>query len=165
MGKKLRNYNEQSPWEFQVAFKKFSAILEISRFITLFTEAHDGPYLSQMNPTHTVPVYAFKIHLIISFYLRLHLPSHFFQFFPPKPCIYFSCHLCATGPTYLTLLHLIALVIFDNNKKSWSPSIWSSLHPVTSSLLATNIFPSILFSNTLSVFFLIRQTKVYTHIK
>jgi len=47
-------------------------------------------------------------------------PSHFYQFFPPKPCIYFSCHMCATCPTYLTLLHFIVLIISNKNKKSYS---------------------------------------------
>lgn len=54
------------------------------------------PTLSRMNPTHTIPVCAFKIHLIISSHLCLSLPRLFFlSVLPTKAVyIYFSSHAC-----------------------------------------------------------------------
>ena len=53
------------------------------------------PTLSWINPTHTVPVYAIKIHLISS-HLCLSFPSYFFlSVLPTKGLyIYFSSHVC-----------------------------------------------------------------------
>jgi len=78
------------------------------------------PTLSRMNPTHTVPVYAVKIHLIISSHLCLSLPRYFFlSVLPTKAVyIYISTHVCYMP--HLSLLHLIFLIISDKNKKSRS---------------------------------------------
>jgi len=64
MGKKLMHSNEQSPWEFQVVFKKFSAIHGIKSLLLCSLSSTMVPTLIQMNATHTIPVYAFKIYFI-----------------------------------------------------------------------------------------------------
>jgi hypothetical protein len=68
---------------------------------------------------------------------------------PPNPCIHFS------SPPYLLLappilFHLVNRIIFDEECRSLSSSLWSFFYfPATSSLLGPNILLSTLFSNTL----------------
>jgi hypothetical protein len=144
MGKKIMNSNQQSPCskilQEILPFMGFKGLWHCSLRPTMV------PTLSQMNPTHTIPVYAFKIHLIISAHLCLSLLTK-------APYIYFSSHVC-----YMP--HQSHSPSFDlpNN-------IWQKQNNHEASLLATNIFLSILSSNTLHVFFSIWQTKVYTHTK
>jgi len=75
---------------------------------------------------------------------------YFLQVFPPKPSIP-SLPLRATCLAHLTLLNLKTRTIFGEQYISWSSSVCSFLHFVTSSLLGPNIFLSTLFSDTFTV--------------
>jgi hypothetical protein len=56
----------------------------------------------------------------------------------------------ATCPEYLTLLDLITVIIFVEDYKLWSCSLFSFLlPPLTSSLVGPNVLPNTLFSSTL----------------
>jgi len=57
--------------------------------------------------------------------------------------------MCATCPTYLILLDLITLTVF-NEEYSLLSSLCSFLHDLSSSLLGTNILLNPVFSKTLS---------------
>jgi hypothetical protein len=112
------------------------------------------PILRQINPVHITPSYLYKIHLILSTHLRLGLlPSGF----PTKILYTFSApHI---------LLHLIILIILDEEYKLWSSSLCSFHKPtVTSSLFSSNILLSTLFSNTLSLSSsLMSETRSHSH--
>ena len=63
---------------------------------------------------------------------------------------FFFFPVCATCPPSVIAHNFIILIIPKEEYKSWSSSIWNLLyHPVASSLLRSNIFLSIPFSNTL----------------
>jgi len=111
-------------------FMGFKGLLQCSLRPTMV------PTLSRMNPTHTVTVYAFKIHLIISSHLCLSLPSHFFlSVLPTKALyIYFSSHVC-----YMPHLSLSPSFDLPNNIRQKQKNHEASL-------TATNIFLSILSS-------------------
>jgi hypothetical protein len=58
-----------------------------------------------------------------------------------------------TCPAHLTLLDMMAQIIYNDKYRSWSSSLCSYLHSsVTSLFLGPNIFLSILLSNTLGLF-------------
>ena len=97
---------------------------------------------------------SWKSILILFSHLRLGLPSGLFPSdFPAKP-LYMLLHspTRAACPAHPILLDLITRTILGEQHRSLSSSLCSFLHsPVTSSLLGTNILPSTLFSNTLSL--------------
>ena len=73
----------------------------------------------------------------------------------PKPCTHLSSPTCATCPAHLTLLYFITRTILGEQYRSLSSLLYSFPHsPVTSSLLGPNILNT-LFSNTLSLTFLL----------
>jgi len=138
MSKALENFKHSS--RNFLPFMGFKGLINCSLRPTMV------PTLGQMNPTHTVPVYAFKNHLIISSHLCISLPNQFFlSVLPTKAMyIYISCHMCATCPTHLTLLHLIFLIISNKNKKSRSLPLshtYFRQHPVFQT-------PSVFFSQS-----------------
>jgi len=89
-----------------------------------------SPILIHINPTYTIRPYFFQI-ILISSHLFLGLPSGSSFKFPHQDpvCISRSPNACYM-PQPICFLHLIALIIFDGEYKSWSSSLCSFLHPV-----------------------------------
>jgi hypothetical protein len=121
---------------------------------------HDSPpkvrIFSQVNPRHTPSNNFPKVHLIPSSHLRLGLPSRPLPSgFPIKSLHKFlPSPMRATFPAHLILLHLIHLLISDDEYKLWRSSLCNFLHsPRTSSPLAQNVLLSTLVPNTLSLCF------------
>ena len=107
--------------------------------------------------------------LILSFHLRLGLPSGLFPSgFPSKTvCTPLLSPIHATCQTHLILLDLIIWIIFGEEYASLSASLCSFLHsPVTSSLLG-QISGSVPYSNTPLAYVppSMWVTKFHTHTK
>jgi hypothetical protein len=101
---------------------------------------------TQFTPSHPISV-IFMLVLFSS--LCLHLPNGLL----PSGFLYqnlvctFLMHV--TCPAHLIFLHLIILIIYDEEYKLWSYSLCSFLQlPVIPSVLGTDILLSTLFSNT-----------------
>ena len=128
---------------------KFPAFYRTRSFITTFTLSWAS--LIQSIPPHPT---SWRSILILSFHLRLGLPSGFFPSGFPTKTLYtlLLCLICATCPVHLIPLDFIAWTILGEQYMSLSSSLCSFLHsPVTSSLLGPNILLSTLFSNTLTL--------------
>jgi len=88
--------------------------------------------------------------LILSSYLRLGLPSGLFSLCFPTKTLYAPLlfPIRATCPNHL-ILDFITRIVFGEEYRSLSTSLYSFLHSlVTSSLLGANILLSTLFWNT-----------------
>jgi hypothetical protein len=128
-----------------------SAYQEIPRILwnpkvnyRVYKSAPPVPVLSHMNPIHNIPPQSLKIFFILSFHLRLGLPSDLLlSDFPTK--ILYTFLFCPVIAT----CH--AVPWFDHFDVRWRIEIMNLHHPVTSFLLGPNILLSTLFSNTLSL--------------
>ena len=136
--------------------KKFSAFYGARRFITAFTSARNLS-LSWASSIQSIPPQSnfLKIYHNKSSHLRLVLPNGLFPSGFPTKTLYtpLISPIRATCPAHLILfLDFITRTILDEEHVSVSSSLCNFLHsPVTSSLLAPNIFFYALFSNTLSL--------------
>jgi len=70
----------------------------------------------------------------------------FRQVSPPNPHTFFFC-MCTTYATHLILLRFITQVMFSEDYKSWSSSVYS----FSSSLLLASFFPNILLTTLFSM--------------
>jgi hypothetical protein len=144
---------EQSPsWEAKQSLqlvKKFPAFYITRCFITRQRS------LSWARAIQSTSYYlnSWRSVLILSFHLRLGLPSCLFSsrfqiktLYTPLPT-----PIRATCPAYLILPDLITRITFREEYRSFSSSLWSFLHsPYISFLLGPNTLNT-LFSNTLSL--------------
>ena len=106
-------------------------------------------------PVPHKPVHAFptdlRSNLILFFHLRPSFPSGLFRL-PHQNSAHLSFSPYVLRALPISLLDLIALILFWEEYRSWSSSLCSHLHSsVTSSLLGPNIIHSTLFSKTLSL--------------
>jgi len=137
--------------------KQFSASQEISH-ILLNSKVHYRfhkspplvPILSHINPVYA-PIHFLKIQFNIILlstpgYSKWLFPSGFptkIQYAPLLSPLHSTCH------KQLILVYLITWIIFGEQYRSLSSSLWSLLYsPATSSLLGPNILLSTFFSNT-----------------
>jgi hypothetical protein len=73
-----------------------------------------APDLSQVNQLQAISFYLRSV-LVLSFHLRLRLPSGLFHLrFLTKALYAFRCSIWATRPVYLILRDFITLIIFDH---------------------------------------------------
>jgi len=129
--------------------KKFPAFYGTRRFITAFTSArHLSLFWATSIQSITPHPTSWRSIIILSFHLRLSLPSGLFPsgfltktLYTPLPS-----SIRATCTAHLILLDFINRTILDEQYRC------SFLHsPVTSSLLGPNILLNTQFSNTLSL--------------
>lgn len=97
----------------------------------------------QQTESHTLP----------SHFNIIHHPCGLSSSGPPRSYVFSLSAMRATCPTYLTLLKLIIPIIFGKGWTSYSHSICHFFQPpVTFPLLGHNIFHSMLFSKSLSLY-------------
>jgi len=155
--------NQQTPWG-RVLFweaNSHSASQEIPQLlwnVKVHYHIHNNlslvPILSQINPVHTLPSYAPKIHPNINLPSTLRSSEWSFPFRFPFKIVYtfLTSPIRATCLAHLIPLDLITLIIFDDMCNLWSSSLCSLLHPPsTSSLLGPNNPLSTPFSYTINL--------------
>lgn len=112
------------------------------------------PELDQFNACPPT-LFCWRLILMFSLCLFLGLPSSCLPSFPAKTMyapLLFS--ICTTYPASLILLYLIAQIIFGEDSKSWSSSLWSFLQfTVTSSFIAEISIHIIKLVNKQFIFF------------
>jgi hypothetical protein len=146
---------QQSPtWDAN----QFSASLDISRMVwnlKVHYRIHKStipvPILSQIKTVYSLPYRFLNVHFNIILPSDPSSSKWTLSGFPTK-ALYALLLSPDTRymPAYLIILDLITRMIFGEQYRSWSSSLWSFLHyPVTSSILGSNILLRTPFSNTL----------------
>jgi hypothetical protein len=104
--------------------------------------------------------------LILSDNLLLGLPSGIVPsgFSRGSPLCNYLGSLCATYSPHPVILDFITLIVFGGEYKSWRCSLYNFFQPPVT-LLAPNILPSALFSNSQSMFFRQCETRFHAHTK
>ena len=149
---------EQSPsWEAN-QFTVSQEIPGISRNPNVHYRMHmcrkPVSILSQIDPVDAPHLTSWTSILILSYHLRLRLPSSLFHSDLPTKILHspLLSPIPATCPINLILLNFITQTILGEDYRSLSSSLCGFLHsPFTSSLLGPNILLSNLFSNTRSL--------------
>ena len=126
------------------------------------------PILSQLDPVHTHPhTTSWRSILILSFHLRLGLPSGLFPSGFPTKTLYRSLlfPVCATCPTHLILLNFITEQYLVRSTNHSAPHYIASSTPLLPHPSYAQVFSSVPYSQTPSACIppSMSATKFHTH--